>query len=180
MESNEPYLFGNEINYLKSRHKGLTTLKKKNVNISGKKVKFRYIGKGGVPMEKEDLFSDSFISAFKKLLAKKKANDFIFVNSKGHPMKDVAFESAFLKYCGKKFYPHIVRSEYATRKTKEFLNGRKKINKEEIKEFYLKIAHNLGHKKFSKKKGEWEDSYVVTLHHYVSPDLAVRVEKASV
>jgi len=39
------------------------------------------------------------------------------------------------------------------------------------KKFCLKLASELGHKKFSKKSGIWENSYEVTLHHYVRPDL---------
>ena len=53
---------------------------------------------------------------------------------------------------------------------------KKKLSEDEVKKFYLEIAEKLGHKKFSKKRG-WEDSYQVTLHYYVRPELIRRIEK---
>jgi hypothetical protein len=49
--------------------------------------------------------------------------------------------------------------------------------KGDAKKFCLGLAGKLGHKKFSKKDGVWEDSYEVTLHHYVRPDLVERIKK---
>ncbi len=167
---------GNEIYYLKNHHKGLTTLKKKDIKIIGNEVTFEYIAKDGVPQKIHENFSEKVIKKLKEILRPKKMNDFIFVDSKGHPLKDTEFERAFEKYCGKKFYPHIVRSHYATNETEKILKKKKTISKDEVKKFLLKIAEKLGHKKFSKKLG-WENSYQVTLHHYVRPELVEKIAK---
>ncbi|MFH1521546.1 MAG: hypothetical protein ABIF18_01165 [archaeon] len=165
---------GNEIYYLQNHHKGLTTLKKKNIKIVGNKIAFDYIAKDGVPQKTSENFSNAVIEKLKKVLGPRKMNDFVFIDSRGRPLKDTAFELAFEKYCGKKFYPHIVRSHYATDETEKFLRKKKKISKDEAEKFYLKIAEKLGHKKFSKKLG-WENSYQVTLHHYVWPELVEKI-----
>ena len=167
---------GNEIYYLKNHHKGLTTLKKKNIKISGTNVSFDYIAKDGVPQKISEKFSEKIIKKLKEVLSSKKLNDFVFVDSRGHPFKDVAFEKAFERYCGKKFYPHIVRSYYATSEAEKFLKEKKVRSKDEVEKFYLKIAEKLGHKKFSKKSG-WENSYQVTLHHYIRPELVEKIGK---
>ena len=167
---------GNEIYYRQNHHKGLTTLKKKDIKIVGNLVTFEYIAKDGVPQKISESFSKKVIKKLHATLKLRKAGDFIFVDSDKHPLKDVAFERAFEKYCGKKFYPHIVRSHYATKETEKFLERKRKVSEDEVKKFYLKIAEKLGHKKFSKKRG-WEDSYQVTLHYYVRPKLVKRIEK---
>ncbi|MDH3353552.1 MAG: hypothetical protein OEL87_03825 [Nanoarchaeota archaeon] len=167
---------GNEIYYLKNHHKGLTTLKKKNISISGNRITFDYIAKDGVPQKITEEFSAKVVNKLKSVLKTKKSGNFVFVDPNGHPLKDIVFEQAFEKYCGKKFYPHIVRSHYATDKAEKFLKGKRKILKNEAEEFYLEIARKLGHKKFSKKNG-WEDSYQVTLHHYIQPELVEKIEK---
>ena len=169
---------GNEIYYRKNHHKGLTTLKKKNIKINREKVSFDFIGKDGVPQKITESFSNNVVDKLKTVLKSKKNGDFIFVDSNGRPLKDMAFEIGFEKYCGFKFYPHIVRSYYATNETEKFLK-RKKISKDDVKEFYMKIADKLGHKKFSKNTGNWESSYQVTLHHYIQPELVERISKIS-
>ena len=161
---------GNEIYYRRNHHKGLTTLKKRDVGISGSNVSFDFIGKDGVPQKIVESFSKKIIDKLRSVLKSKKAGDFIFVDLNGQPLKDVAFEGGFEKYCGVKFYPHIVRSYYATKEAERFLK-RKKVSKDEVERFYLKVADKLGHKKFSKKTGDWENSYQVTLHHYIRPEL---------
>jgi len=168
---------GSEMYYKNSHHKGLTTLKKKNVKVKSNNVEFRFIGKDGVPQEKELSFPRKTLDVLKKILNNKKENDFLFVNESGHPLRDTTFEHSFEEYTGEKFYPHIVRSEYATRKAEEFLKKNEHPTKEEAKELCFEIAHELGHKKFSKRNNEWEDSYIVTLHHYVEPHIAERIEK---
>ncbi|MFH1452165.1 MAG: hypothetical protein ABIF88_03260 [archaeon] len=168
---------GNEMHYLHTRHKGLTTLKKKNIKISGNNVTFRFIAKDGVPLTLVEKFSLNEINELRKLLKTKKENDFVFVNSSGRPLKDIAFEKAFDKYCGKKFYPHIVRSHYATMEAKKFLKKHKFATKQETKKLYMDIADKLGHRKFSKKKNEWLDAYEVTLHHYIQPEIVEEISK---
>jgi len=167
---------GNELYYKQNGHKGLTTLKKRDIKISGNKITFDYIAKDGVPMKIIENFPDEIIIKLQKLLKPLKVGDFVFTDSKNRPLKDTSFEVAFEKYCGKKFYPHIIRSHYATKEAEVFLKSKDKLSKEDIKEFYLKIAGKLGHKKFSKAHG-WENSYQVTLHYYIRPDLVKKIEK---
>lgn len=168
---------GNEIYYMKNSHKGLTTLMKKDIKISGNKVTFNFIAKDGVPQKITETFSNVVVNKLKEVLKSKKPKDFIFVDDNGHPLKDMAFEKAFKKYCGQKFYPHIVRSHFATEETMKFIENNPHPSKEEVRKFYLSIAEKLGHKKYSKKNG-WEDSYQVTLHYYINPVLIKKIEKS--
>jgi len=166
---------GNEIYYKANGHKGLTTLKKKDISIKGKDVEFNYIGKKGVPMDIVKEFPSSYLNRLKKELKKLKKDDFIFVNNEGHPLKDTHFMEAFERYCGKRFYPHIVRSYYATQRAREFLKNKKHASKEEVKELYISIAEKLGHKKFVKKDGEWKSDFNVTIHHYLQPEMVEKI-----
>ena len=167
---------GNEMYYKSTGHKGLTTLTKKDIEIEKNKTTFSYIGKDGVPITISEKFPDEYIKKLKERLAEKKPSEFVFTNSKGAPLKDTDFMSAFEKYCGEKFYPHIVRSFYATKKARNFLSNHKTTSKEEIKELFTKIAEKLGHKRFDKKHGEWKDNYTVTIHHYIQPELVEKIE----
>jgi hypothetical protein len=164
---------GSEIYYKRSHHKGLTTLKKRDVKISGTRVTFSFIGKDGVPQVLNESFGVRIINELKRVLKKRKLDDFVFLNSKGKSFSDVEFEAGFERFCGERFYPHIVRSHFATREVERFLSKKKG----DAKKFCLGLAGKLGHKKFSKKDGVWEDSYEVTLHHYVRPDLVERIKK---
>tara|TARA_Y100000310_G_scaffold77174_1_gene73746 strand:- start:2203 stop:3258 length:1056 start_codon:yes stop_codon:yes gene_type:complete len=166
---------GNEIYYKAHKHKGLTTLKKKDIKIKGNKVTFKYLSKGGVPRKITEEFPKTYITRLKGILKKLKKNDFVFATETRHPLKDKEFEKAFKKYCGTSFYPHIVRSYYATEKAKKFLKNHKTASKKEIGSFYLGIAEKLGHKKFVKKKHTWEDSSNVTIHHYIQPELVEKI-----
>ena len=168
---------GNEIYYIHNSHKGLTTLMKKDIKISKNKVVFTFVGKDGVPQKITETFPEVIIQKLQKLLKSKKSNEFLFTNSSGHPIKDTAFESAFKKYCGQKFYPHIVRSHYATEITMKFIKKNPNPSKEEVRKFYLSVADKLGHKKFTKKNG-WQDSYQVTLHHYINPILVEKITRS--
>ena len=164
---------GSEIYYRRNRHKGLTTLKKKDLKIIRDKVVFDFIGKDGVPQHIEERFVEKVLNQLKRVLKEKGQDDFVFLNSKGGILKDTDFEIGFEKFCGERFYPHIVRSHFATREVERFLRRCEfgNVNLEVAKRFCLKLASELGHKKFSKKSGIWENSYEVTLHHYVRPDL---------
>ena len=92
-------------------------------------------------------------------------------------MKDTEFEKAFLRYSGREFYPHIVRSHYATDQVKKFLKKNSSPTKSQVKDLYNKIAEELGHKKFSKKSNDWEVSHKVTLGHYIQPELIDKINK---
>ncbi len=172
---------GSEIYYKSSRHKGLTTLKKKDIKISGNKVRLDFIGKDGVPQSIEEVFGEKVILGLKQILKKRKQDDFIFLKVNGKVFRDTDFEVCFERFCGEKFYPHIVRSHFATRETEAFLrkadDGGWSMEDGRARKFCLKLAGKLGHKKFSKKDGEWKESYEVTLHHYVRPDLVEALRK---
>jgi hypothetical protein len=171
---------GNEIYYKAHKHKGLTTLKKKDIGIRGSKVTFSFLSKGGVPRKITEKFPKAYILRLKKTLRHLKNNSFVFADKNtSHPLKDTVFKEAFKKYCGKEFYPHIVRSYYATKRAKQFLKGRKHATKEQVNALYSGIAEKLGHKKFVKKKHEWESSYSVTVNHYIQPELVEKIGSIS-
>ena len=167
---------GNEIYYKANGHKGLTTLKKKDLTISGKRVLFEYVGKDGVPCQIEQHFPTPYVNRLRKQLQGLKPNDFVFASKNGRPLRDEQFKKAFKRYCGKEFYPHIIRSHHATRRVKEFLKGKRTISKEEMKSLFLSVASDLGHKRFVKKEKAWKDNYTVTLNHYIEPALVEQVK----
>lgn len=168
---------GNEIHFKETGHKGLTTLKKKDIKIEKDKVQFNYIAKSGVPMNIVEEFPQDYIKRLKEKINPLKKDDFIFTNQNNHPLKDTDFMKAFENYCGQRFYPHIVRSYYATKKAKDFLKLHNKATKQEINHLFTEIAEKLGHKKFDKKTEEWKNSYTVTIHHYIQPDLVEKVQR---
>jgi hypothetical protein len=167
---------GNEIYYKAHKHKGLSTLKKKDINVKGQTVSFNYIGKDGVAISIEKKFTATYIKRLNTLLKSVKRNDFVFAKN-GHPLHEPDFKSAFVKYCGKEFYPHIVRSHHATMIVKKFLAGKRKLKREEVNILYLSLAHDLGHKKFNKKKQQWQENYAVTVNSYIQPELVEKIEK---
>ena len=128
---------GNEIYYRTNGHKVLTTLKKRDITINGEKVKFEYIGKDGVPYREEQKFSRTYVRRLHKQLQLLKPNDFVFSSKNGKPLRDEQFKKAFKRYCGKEFYPHIIRSHHATRRVKEFLKRKRTISKEEMKTLFF-------------------------------------------
>ena len=169
---------GNEMYYKAHRHKGLTTLKKKDVTIRGDEVKFDYIAKDGVPRLIVKKFPKVYVNRLRKELRKKKPSDFVFTGKESkRPIKEPEFKKAFKRYSGEEFYPHIVRSHYATKEVNNFLKGKRKVKKEEVNALYLSIAKDLGHKRFIKKKQEWNNNFTVTVNHYIDPVLVEKVSK---
>ncbi len=170
---------GNEIYYKLNGHKGLTTLKKQDIKINKPKVKFNFIGKSGVPQETIEIFPESYIFNLLNKINLLKKHEFVFTDEQGKILKDTHFECAFEKYCGKRFYPHIVRSYYATKTVEDFLlkNKNKKPTKTQINDLYNHIAEKLGHKKFSKKENIWKPSHTVTVAHYISPKLVGEIDR---
>ncbi len=166
---------GNEMYYKLNGHKGLTTLKNKDVTIKSNTVEFNYIGKDAVPIKIKQSFPDIYIKRLKEL--KKKNKDFIFTSCSGNILKDTHFKRAFKKYIGEEFYPHIVRSFFATTQVENFLKTHKTATKEQTKDLLTSIAEKLGHKKFNKKKNTWEDSYTVTIHSYINPNLVKKLKE---
>ncbi|MBN1175666.1 hypothetical protein JXA48_03405 [Candidatus Woesearchaeota archaeon] len=168
---------GNEIYFKLSGHKGLTTLTKKDISIDGNKLTFNYLAKDGVPITITENFPETYVKSMKSKLSKLKSNDFVFATKSGHPIHEEKIKLAFKKYCGVEFYPHIIRSYYATTETKKFLELHKKPSKDEVRKLFLSIAKKLGHKKFSKKHDAWEENFTVTLNHYVDPSLVKKIKK---
>ena len=168
---------GNEIYYKAHHHKGLVTLTSSNIAIEGNCVLFNYIAKDGVPTNIKSTFPHIYISRLQKILSSAKKSSFIFANNDtGHPLNDEHFKEAFKRYCDREFYPHIVRSYYATRKVWEFLKTHKSPKKDEVRSLFLSIAEKLGHKRFAKKDGVWKESYNVTVNHYIKPELVKRIK----
>lgn len=167
---------GNETYFKRDGHKGLTTLMKNNILVKSPLVMFNYVGKDGVPINISKKFLNTYISRLKNILDSRKNKEFVFEKN-GRILHEHDFKEAFRKYCGHEFYPHIVRSHYATMKVKNFLKTEKKITKEKADKLFIKIAHELGHKKFNKKNHDWQDNYTVTIHSYVQPELIERLQK---
>jgi hypothetical protein len=166
---------GNETYFKAHGHKGLTTLTKDNVHIKDNIVEFDYIGKDGVPIKIAQEFPPEYLQRLKSLLRERKSEEYLF-SKKGIPLRENDFKKAFQRYCGKEFYPHIVRSYYATSKVKDFLSRKNKVSKPEIEKLYLSIAHDLGHRKFNPKIKEWQENYTVTINSYIQPQLVEKVQ----
>ncbi|MFH1308096.1 MAG: hypothetical protein ABIH72_04545 [archaeon] len=168
---------GNEIYYKQHKHKGLTTLKKNDISIKGQEVTFNYLAKDGVPIKTTSKFHPLYIKRLKETLKPLKKSEFVFTNPlTHHPLQDKQFKEEFLKCCGKEFYPHIVRSYYATKKAKEFISSHKSASKQQVQELFLSIAEKLGHRRFNKKDHTWEENYNVTIHHYIQPELVDKIK----
>ncbi|MFH1977867.1 MAG: hypothetical protein ABIJ92_00895 [Candidatus Aenigmatarchaeota archaeon] len=167
---------GNEIYYKAHGHKGLTTLKKSDIKIDGKEVTFKYKAKDGVPRNITREFPGIYIERLYSMLQPLESSSFVFTSHTGHPLDDKHFKKAFKKYCGKEFYPHIVRSYYATKEAKQFLSTHTTATKKEIRELFTSIAADLGHKRFDKKEQTWKEGYNVTIHHYIQPEILARVQ----
>ena len=168
---------GNEVYFKKNKHQGLATLQKDNIVLSKNTVSFNFISKDGVPQNITLHFPDVYIKNLAKRLKKVKKNEYVFCDKNGNKLLEKDFHDAFKKYCKKEFYPHIVRSYYATKTIENFLEKNPEPSKQEIREVYNEVAEKLGHKKFSKKTHLWEPSHTVTVAHYVSPNLVKKLKK---
>lgn len=168
---------GSEIYFKKNKHQGLITLQKNNVFVDKNNVIFSFLAKDGVPQTINLVFPEYYVENLKKRMKKLKSGTYVFCDDKEDKLHEKDFHVAFKKYCSKEFYPHIVRSHYATKKVEQFLEENTKPTKKEVIELYNEIAEKLGHKKFSKKKNEWQVSHTVTIAHYISPILVTKLKK---
>lgn len=170
---------GNQIYYALRRHKGLTTMKKSDIEIKGRRASFNYIGKGGVPTRITETFPKAYVDRLKGLLRRTGKSSFVFVNGNTkRPINEEHFRTAFKKYCGREFYPHIVRSFYATNRVKKFLASHKSANKKDVHKLFYSIAEKLGHKRFIKNDRSWREDYRVTINHYIQPEILEKVMSA--
>ena len=166
---------GNEMFYKLHKSKGLTTLKKADMKIKGNQVTFKYLSKGLVPVETQEQFPDLFIQKLRNHIKNLRNNDFVFTGQDNKPLKDTDFEKTFKEYCGISFYPHIVRSYYATKTIETFFKKNKHPDKKQLKELLLLVSEKLGHKKFNKKQNCWQPSSTVTISHYIAPKLVEKI-----
>ncbi len=162
---------GNETYFKAHKHKGLTTLTKTNVRIKKNRVEFNFVGKDGVPISTSYTFPKKYIKRLQSLLKKRKKDEYLFSTKKKKSLREEKFKKAFKNYCGEEFYPHIIRSYYATKTVKHFLKNKRRITKQEKEDLLLEIAHTLGHKKLNKKTNKWQDSYTTTINSYIQPKL---------
>ena len=159
---------GNYHYYLRNSHKGLTTLQKKDISVEGNIVFFDFIGKDGVPHNIKKDFSKAYILNLKQILSSRKKDDFVFTGSRGKPLHSEDFSSIFFNITQDHFYPHIIRSHHADSICLDYLNG--KINIKDPEKLFIEIAKDLGHKKYNKKKEQWEISPSITIKSYIYPE----------
>ena len=160
---------GNLEYYLKHSHMGLTTLQKRNIYVSKNIVTFNFVGKDGVPQHIVTKFPPYYIELLTSHLNNLYADDFVFADTKGIPIHSSTLSKLMFEYTNEHFYPHIIRSYYADSSCLNFINSHKSATKQEVKETFLEIAKNLGHKHFNKKTNTWEIDYSVTLTNYIRP-----------
>lgn len=165
---------GNEIYYKAHKHKGLTTLRRRDVTVKGDVVSFDFVGKDGVPITIQQQFPKVYVKRLRSVL--RATNGFIFTR-KGKVLHERDFKKAFQKYCGEQFYPHIVRSHYATQTVRKFIQKTTQTTRGKVNTLFLSIANKLGHKKYNKKEKVWQDSHTVTVNSYVQPELVTEVKK---
>ncbi len=170
---------GNLEYYNHLKHKGLTTLQKKDIKIKDNLIQISFIGKDGIPQEiikEEGLTQSSWVKSLTLLnlhLNKLKSSDFVFARD-NVPIHSNDFSKILFNYCGIHFYPHIIRSFYADSQSEIFIKENKKATKSQVLTLFKEIAKELGHKKFNKKNNSYEIDYKVTLTNYIRP---IYVEK---
>jgi len=168
---------GNIEYFIHLGHKGLTTLQKKDIHVSGNVVTFDFIGKDGVPQHIEEKFEGYYIEALRSIMLRKKSDDFVFADKDGHPIHSAALSEILFNYTKQHFYPHIIRSYYADFQIWNFLKNHKKASKDEVEKKFMKVAEKLGHKKYNKKKDIWEVNFKVTISNYIRPDYVEKMIK---
>ncbi|NQZ85534.1 MAG: hypothetical protein HRU03_07480 [Nanoarchaeales archaeon] len=166
---------GNIEYFHRFNHKGLTTLQKKDVVIASNILTFSYTGKDGVPQITSKKFPGFFITKFEKLIEDKSSEDFIFTNKNGNCIHSDDFSKFLFNLTGEHFYPHIIRSHYADMTCRDFLKTHRAATHEEVDAVFMKIAENLGHKKYNKKTDTWDVNFAVTLKNYIHPIYSERM-----
>ena len=166
---------GNIEYYRRFNHKGLTTLQKKDIVIASNIISFNFIGKDGVPQSIAKKFPSFFVKKFEDFISEKSDEDFIFTNTNGNCIHSDSFSRILFDLTGEHFYPHIIRSHYADMTCKNFLKIHRTATKEAVEAVFLKIAENLGHKKYNKKTELWEPNFSVTLKNYIHPNYSERM-----
>jgi len=97
----------------------------------------------------------------------------VFTGLKGKPLHSEDFSSIFFNITQEHFYPHIIRSHHADSKCLDFLEGKIEIQNPE--KLFFQIAKDLGHKKYNKKKEQWEISPSITIKNYIYPEYVKKI-----
>jgi len=97
----------------------------------------------------------------------------VFTGLKGKPLHSEDFSSIFFNITQEHFYPHIIRSHHADSKCLDFLEG--KIEIQDPEKLFFQIAKDLGHKKYNKKKEQWEISTSITIKNYIYPEYVKKI-----
>ncbi len=168
---------GNEIYFKAHGHKGLTTLQKMDIRIEGNHVTFNYMAKDGVPIHIRVSFPDAYVHKLSALLKPKTADAFVFSHASGHPLGGKEIKDAIGEFCGRDFYPHIIRSYLADTEVKKFFRSRRTATRQEVYDLLIMIASKLGHKRYDKKEQAWVESPKVTVNNYIRPEFVERLHK---
>jgi hypothetical protein len=173
---------GNEIYFRAHHHRGLTTLQKKNIRIRGNEVVFDYVAKDGVPVKLSVRFPDVYIRRLRDRLESRKPGDYVFSRDSNprRPLDGQDIKKAIKTYCGKEFYPHIIRSYYADTEVKKFFRSHRRATRSEVNALLVRIAAKLGHKRYDKKRREWIESPKVTVNNYIRPEYVERLHRLSI
>lgn len=166
---------GNEIYFKAHGHKGLTTLQKKDIAIQGRSVLFKYLGKDGVPIQIRERFPEIYVKRMESLLAGKTPEAYVFSHDSGRPLSGADLKKSIADYCGKAFFPHIIRSYYADTEVKKFFWRHRTAAKKDVFDLLVLIAAKLGHWRFRKKEQTWVESPKVTVNSYIRPEFVERL-----
>lgn len=167
---------GNLEYFILDKHKGLTTLQKKDIQINDNKIRFTFIGKDAILQDIEKEFSNEVINQLKNILKDKNPNDFVFTTKNQRPIHSETFSDILFDYTNEHFYPHIIRSFYADLEARKFIRNHNKATKKEVLDKFKEIAKELGHKKWNKNKQAWETDYKITCDNYIRPQYVERMK----
>lgn len=168
---------GNEIYFKAHGHKGLTTLQKMDIRIEGSRVAFNYKAKDGVPIHIRDSFPDAYVRRLAALLKPKSPDAFVFSHASGHPLGGKEVKTAIGEFCGREFFPHIIRSYFADTEVRKFFRTKRTATRQEVFDLLIKIASKLGHKRYDKKEHLWVESPKVTVNNYIRPEFVERLHR---
>lgn len=168
---------GNEIYFKAHGHKGLTTLQKMDIRIEGNHVTFNYKAKDGVPIHICVSFPETYVRRLAALLKPKRPNTFVFSHASGHPLGGKDIKGAIGEFCGRDFFPHIIRSYFADTEVKKFFRSRRTATRQEVYDLLIMIASKLGHKRYDKKEHTWVESPKVTVNNYIRPEFVERLHR---
>jgi hypothetical protein len=131
----------------------------------------------GVPIHIREGFSAAYVRKLSALLKPKSPDAFTFCHASGHPLGGKEVKDAIGEFCGREFFPHIIRSYFADTEVKKFFRTKRTATREEVFDLLIKIASKLGHKRFDKEENAWIESPKVTVNNYIRPEFVERLHK---